>query len=96
MQIQTAQEAYSLLAGDLGRLILLICALYGVSVLALRKQLPAWMLLGAAAIVVILELNHFDKKLIHSTPPQYMENYLQADDVVPHGLDGHPAPRRRH
>jgi hypothetical protein len=79
-----AEEAFRLFTGDLLRLLLLVAGLYGAAILALKRSAPAWVLLVAVALAASLELNYLikDNNLINPTPPQQMQNYLQADDVV--------------
>jgi len=82
MQPQDAAIAFGMFIGDCARLLGMVVVLYGSAALALMKKAPAWVFAAAAVLVVILEVNHFDKSLIHPTPPQHMDAYLQADDVV--------------
>ena len=82
MQAVDMTAAFSSFIADCGRLLGMIVVLYGAVIIILKKMVPAWMLFLAAGVVVIFELSHFDKKLIHPTPPQQINAYLQADDVV--------------
>ncbi|MCX6638947.1 MAG: YfhO family protein [bacterium] len=81
-QGQGAGAAFDLFTGDLGRLLLMIILIYGAAVLVLLKNAPRWLLIAGAAIAVVFELNHLDKKLIHPTSPEVLQDYLAADDVV--------------
>lgn len=93
MSSQDVSTAFGSLVGDVARLLLFVVLLYGAAYLTLSRKAPSWILVAAALIVVIFELAHFDEKLVHPTPPQYMESYLQADDVVRY-LQQQPGPFR--
>lgn len=82
LQSGGAAAAFEMFNSDVIRLLLLIVVLYGVACLVLKQKWPRWLLIAAVGVSAVLELNYFDKKLIHPTPPQQMEAYLQADDVV--------------
>jgi hypothetical protein len=88
-----AEQAFGLFTGDLLRLLALTVGLYGAALLALKRSLPGWALVVAVALAAALELNFFDKSLTTSTPPQQMESYLAADDVVQF-LQSQPRPFR--
>jgi hypothetical protein len=77
-----ASAAFAAFIGDAGRLLLFVVVLYGASYLALSRKASVWILVAAVFFTAAFELLYFDRKLLHPTPPQYMESYLQADDVV--------------
>jgi len=82
IQGQAAGEAFAMFTADLIRLLLLTGVLYGSTILVLKQKWPRWALIAAVAMAAVLELNYFDRMLLHPTPPQQMQSYLQADDVV--------------
>ncbi len=82
MSAADATAAFSAFLGDAGRLLLFALVLYGASYLALSRKASVWILLAAIFFSAVFELLYFDRKLLHPTPPQYMESYLAADDVV--------------
>ena len=82
LQGEGAMAAYSMFNSDVVRLLMLVIVLYGAVLMILRQKWPRWLLIAAVALTAVLELNHFDKKLVHPTPPQQMDAYLRTDDVV--------------
>lgn len=81
-QGQGATAAFELFTGDLLRLFVIVCVIYGISALVLLKKAPYLTFILAGILVVAIEIRHFDKKVLHPTPPQMMEEYLKADDVT--------------
>ncbi|MFH1862002.1 MAG: YfhO family protein [bacterium] len=82
MSAEYAAQAFTMLQADVIRLFFFTALVYGSIVLILQKKLPKWILIVALLVVSFVEILHFDKKLLYPTPPQQLEAYLQADDVV--------------
>jgi len=82
LQGPAADASFALFTGDLLRLILLTAVLYGSAWAVLKLRWPRTLLIAAVALAAGAELYHFDRRLIHPTPPEQLENYLQANDVV--------------
>ncbi|MBU1651414.1 YfhO family protein, partial [bacterium] len=93
MQPDLMQEAYSGLLGDVGKFMLLTVVLYGSAAAVLLRKAPLALLAAVVAFAAVIELYQMDKMVLHPTPPQYMGQYLAADDVVMY-LQKDPSPNR--